>query len=127
MKKHFNLILFLTLITLLLFTYQFEELANRQKQSQLAASTQLFDPVKLGDLLQIKAPNMHLIRKKNAYFISKTNEAVESKQLNLFFANLSRIKIRRIIDKTDIKDSNIFFAKEGQEWSCCIKSGFTGQ
>ena len=102
-----NVILFLILGALLVFTYFFEEkgyIAQNAKQEEMK---QLFDKDTLGELLKIKTSNSRLYKKNGVFYTEGDNYPVDAKALEKFFEVLSGIRVQNILEEKEL-------AKEGK-------------
>lgn len=112
MKK--NIILFITLVLLIAFVYQFEEKRTTDKKNQEEEKALLFDPQKLGEISSIEFINTKLVGYNGKFYTTKRHHSVDTNKLQYIFNILSGIRIKRMLDKEEILKVGIdnFFPDE---------------
>ena len=108
MKK--NLLFVLAFIGIASFTYYYEEIGHIEFDKKAAM---LFDPAKLGNMIQIKTEKILLYKRDKTFFCGKTGQKADLVILNEFFSFLSKIKVKRYLDKEELEkiDQSILFPK----------------
>ena len=99
-----NFILFLTLISLLLFVYFYEEVHVNKIKAVEDNKHKIFDEKKLGAMKGLKTRNAEIVKGLGKFYTSKNHIQVDEDSLNEVFYVLSRIKIKRFFTEEEIKE-----------------------
>ncbi|MCR9203456.1 MAG: hypothetical protein NXH75_02695 [Halobacteriovoraceae bacterium] len=120
-----NLILFLIAIGLGVFTYFFQEIPDRKEYKEKQLRGALLDPVALGELKGIILPEVEIAKQGEQYLLLKTGELVDSRKIDWFMNILSKIKMRRVLPKSEWKEKEreLFFPNDSEKMIFAFQNG----
>ena len=98
-----NLSFLVILIGLITYVYFFEEKENIAQQEQKQMQLQLFDLKALGEMKGMTHSNLSMIKKSGKFIVGKDFLASE-KQINLFFEQLTSLKVMRKLTDQEINE-----------------------
>ncbi len=112
MKK--NAVLFPVFIVLAILAYYIEERGDLEKKEEREKISRIFDMKKYGKLLSFSTKKVVIEFKENGAYLKSSQRLVDQRKLNLVFDTLTKIRMQRVFNKSEIntKNRHFFFPNE---------------
>lgn len=118
-----NIVLFLILVLLCIFTFYYEEVGVIRSNIAKEKSKMLFNHKKLGAFSYVKTPSIYMRKNKKLFYEYKSGNLISIKSTEQFFDALSKLKVDKILDvKNKSNNERVkFFGKSNDHF---IEFGF---